>query len=78
MGLLITRDAQTARRNWRVNLPRIKMGETTYDPMQCFSIEEYYRHGENYKPFLTLPPLANPWIGKPMETQVEMDFGEQE
>ena len=74
MGILITRDAQTARRNWRVNLPPIEMGETTYDPMQCFSIGEYYRHGENYKPFLNLPALANPWTGKPMDTQVELDF----
>ena len=60
MGILITRDAQTARRNWRVNLPPIKMGETTYDPMQCFSIGEYYRHGENYKPFLNLPATRQP------------------
>ena len=74
MGILITRDAQTARRNWRVNLPTIKMGETTYDPMQCFSIEEYYQYGERYKPFLNLPALANPWTGKPMDTQVELDF----
>ena len=74
MGILITRDAQTARRNWKVNLPPIEMGETTYDPMQCFSIEEYYRYGESYKPFLNLPALANPWTGKPMDTQVEMDL----
>ena len=78
MGILITRDAQTARRNWKVNLPPIEMGETTYDPMQCFSIEEYYRYGENYKPVLNLPALANPWTGKPMDTQVELDLGEQE
>ena len=78
MGILITRDAQTARRNWRVNLPSIKMGETTYDPMQCFSIGEYYRYGENYKPFLNLPALANPWTGKPMDTQVELDFDTEE
>ena len=78
MGILITRDAQTARRNWKVNLPPIEMGETTYAPMQCFSIKEYYRYGENYKPFLNLPALANPWTGKPMDTQVELDFGEQE
>ena len=74
MGILITRDAQTARRNWKVNLPSIEMGETTYDSMQCFSIEEYYRYGESYKPFLNLPALANPWTGKPMDTQVEMDL----
>ena len=78
MGILITRDAQTARRNWKVNLPSIKMGETTYDPMQCFSIEEYYQYGERYKPFLNLPALANPWTGKPMDTQVELDFDTEE
>ena len=78
MGILITRDAQTARQNWKVNLPSIKMGETTYDPMQCFSIGEYYRYGERYKPFLNLPALANPWTGKPMDTQVELDFDTEE
>ena len=77
MGILITRDAQTARKNWRVNLPAIEMGETTYAPMQCFSIEEYYRSGENYRSFLNLPALANPWTGKPMDTQMEFDFDEQ-
>ena len=76
MEILITRDTQTARRNWRVNLPPIEMGETTYAPMQCFSIEEYYRHGENYKPLLNLPPLANPWTGKPMDTQIRLDLDE--
>ena len=78
MGILITRDAQTARKNWRVNLPPIEMGETTYDPMQCFSIEEYYRHNQNYKSILNLPALANPWTGKPMDTQMELGFDEQE
>ena len=68
MGILITRDAQTARRNWHVNLPRPMFGETTYDPMQCFSIEEYYRYGQQYEPLLKLPPLANPWTGKEMQT----------
>ena len=67
MGILLTRDAQTARRNWRVNLPLIQMGETTYDPIQCFSIEEYYRHGQRYDAILKLPPLANPWTGKEMQ-----------
>ena len=76
MGILITRDAQTARKNWRVNLPLIEMGETTYDPMQCFSIEEYYRHDQNYKPILNLPALANPWTGKPMDTQMELRLDE--
>ena len=76
MGILITRDAQTARRNWSVNLPPIKMGESTYAPMQCFSIEEYYRHDQIYKPLLNLPPLANPLTGKPMDTQIEFELGE--
>ena len=73
MGILITRDAQTARRGWRVNLPRIEFGESSYDPMQCFSIEEYYRHGRTYDPPLRLPPLANPWTGKEMQPTL---FGE--
>ena len=68
MGILITRDVQTARRNWRVNLSRPTFGETTYDPMQCFSIEEYYRYEQRYEPLLKLPPLANPWTGKQMQT----------
>lgn len=68
MGLLITKDAQTARKNWRVNLPHIEMYENDrYEPMQCFSIEEYYRNGKRYKPPLNLPPLANPWTGKEMQ-----------
>lgn len=67
MGILITLDTQTARRNWRVHLPLIQMGETTYEPIQCFSIEEYYRLGERYDPILKLPPLANPWTGKEMQ-----------
>lgn len=71
MGILITRDAQTAQRKWKVNLPSIKMGQMTYSPMQCFSIEEYYRYNENYKTILNLPALANPWTGKPMDTQLE-------
>ena len=78
MGILTTRDTQTACRKWTVNLPPIEMGETTYAPMQCFSIEEYYKNGENYKPLLNLPPLANPWTGKPMDTQIRLDLGEQE
>ena len=40
------------------------MGETTFAPIQCFSIEEYYRHGQRYDAILKLPPLANPWTGK--------------
>ena len=67
MGILITRNAQTARKNWKHDLEPIQMGLTTYDPIQCFSIEEYYRHGERWDKLLNLPPLANPWTGKPMQ-----------
>ena len=67
MGILITRDAQTAFNRWRVNLPSIEMGTTTYAPMQCFSIEEYFRLGEETEKLLRLPALANPWTGKEMQ-----------
>lgn len=67
MGILITKDAQTAQNRWHVNLPHIEMNRTTYFPMQCFSIEEYYRNGKRYQPPLNLPPLTNPWTGKPMQ-----------
>ena len=42
------------------------MGETTYPPIQCFSIEEYFRRSEDRDRLLRLPPLANPWTGKAM------------
>ena len=67
MGILITRDTQTARKNWKHDLAPIRMGTTTYEPIQCFSIEEYYKHNERWETFLNLPPLANPWTGKPMQ-----------
>lgn len=67
MGILITKDEQTAGHRWHVNLPRIQMGDTFYEPMQCFSIAEYYRNGKRYSPPLNLPPLTNPWTGKPMQ-----------
>lgn len=64
MGVLITRNPQ---KRWEHNLTPIQMGVTTYAPMQCFSIEEYYRNGKKYQPPLNLPPLTNPWTGKPMQ-----------
>ena len=67
MGILITKDRQTAQHRWHVNLPRIEMGDTTYSPMQCFSIQEYYSNGKKYSPPLNLPPLTNPWTGKPIQ-----------
>ena len=66
MGILITLDTQPSGR-WTHNLDPVIMGETRYDPIQCFSIQEYYRNGERYEPPLRLPPLANPWTGKPMQ-----------
>ena len=35
--------------------------------VKCFSIEEYYRNNEQWERLLTLPSLANPWTGKPMQ-----------
>ena len=67
MGILITRNAQTARKNWKHDLESLQMGNSTYDPIHCFSIEEYYQHGERWEALLNLPPLANPWTGKPMQ-----------
>ena len=67
MGILITLDAQTAQRNWKHTLDPIRMGETTYAPIQCFSVEEYYRNNEQWDRILTLPSLANPWTGKHMQ-----------
>ena len=74
MGILITLDAQTAQHNWKHTLDPIKMGETTYAAIQCFSIEEYYRNKEQWDRILTLPPLANPWTGKHMQQKIL--FGE--
>ena len=70
MGILITLDAQTAQRNWKHTLDPIRMGETTYAPIQCFSIEEYYRNNEQWDRILTLPSLANPWTGKHMQQKI--------
>ena len=70
MGILITLDAQTAQRNWKHTLDPIRMGETTYTPIQCFSIEGYYRNNERWDRILTLPSLANPWTGKHMQQKI--------
>ena len=70
MGILITLNAQTAQRNWKHTLDPIRMGETTYGPIQCFSIEEYYRNNEHWDRILTLPSLANPWTGKHMQQKI--------
>ena len=67
MGILITLDTQTSRRNRIHDLEPVIMGETRYEPIQCFSIEEYYKNGEKYEPLLRLPPLVNPLTGKPMQ-----------
>ncbi len=73
MGILITLDAQIAQHNWKHTLDPIRMGETTYAPIQCFSIEEYYRNNERWDRILTLPPLANPWTGKHMQQKILFD-----
>ena len=66
MGILITLDPQPISR-WQHNLEPVRMGETRYEPIQCFAIKDYYRLGKRYDRLLTLPPLANPWTGKPMQ-----------
>ena len=66
MGVLITLNAQPASRNWTHTLDPIKMGETSYPPIQVISVEEYFRHGKDSDMLLKLPPLANPWTGKAM------------
>ena len=73
MGILITLDAQTAQRNWKHTLDPIRMGETTYVPIQCFSVEEYYRNNKRWDRILTLPSLANPWTGKHMQQNILFD-----
>ena len=73
MGILITLDKQAAQRNWKHALDPIQMGETTYAPIQCFSIEEYYRNNEQWDRILTLPSLANPWTGKHMQQNILFD-----
>ncbi len=70
MGILITLDKQTVQRNWKHTLDPIRMGETIYAPIQCFSIEEYYRNNERWDRILTLPSLANPWTGKHMQQNI--------
>lgn len=67
IGLLITLDAQPASRNWRHDLGPVRMGETTYPGIQCFSIADYFRGGEDTETLLRLPALANPWTGKEMQ-----------
>ena len=73
MGILITLDAQAAQRNWKHTLDPIRMGETTYVPIQCFSIEEYYRNNKRWNRILALPSLANPWTGKHMQQKILFD-----
>ena len=73
MGILITLDKQTAQRNWKHALEPIRMGETTYVPIQCFSVEEYYRNNKRWDRILTLPSLANPWTGKSMQQKILFD-----
>ena len=68
MGVLITQEKQTAQAHWQHNLEPIGMGFSTYNPLQCFSIEEYYQYDKQWQRVLNLPPLANPWTGKPMTT----------
>ncbi len=67
MGILITLNAQTAQRNWRHTLDPVKIGASEYPPIQCFSVEEYFRFDQNPNRILKLPSLANPWTGKQMQ-----------
>ena len=47
------------------------MGETTYAPIQCFSIEEYYGNNERWDRILTLTPVGESMDG---ETHAAEDF----
>lgn len=67
MGILITLDYQSAQYDWKHTLDRVQFGQTTYKPIQCLSIYEYFRNGKVCEPPLKLPPLANPWTGKEMQ-----------
>ena len=67
MGILITLEAQSARYKWRHTLDPIIMGESRYEPIQCFSVEEYFEIGGKVESLLNLPPLANPWTGKEIQ-----------
>ena len=69
MGILIPKDEQP-RNRWSVNLPRIKMGQFSYEPMPCLSIAAYYRNKQRYEPPLKLPPVMPPWTGVPMQTSL--------
>lgn len=66
MGMPITLNAQPASRNWTHTLDPIQTGETSYPPIQCLSVEEYFLHVKDSDKLLKLPPLANPWTGKAM------------
>ena len=65
MGILITKNRQTAQNRWKSHLPDVQIGSNRYRAIQCFSIEEYFENGETHT--LSLPPLTNPWTGKPIE-----------
>ena len=67
MGILITLDAQNAQRNWKHTLESVKFGASEYPPIQCFSVEEYFRYDQDPNRILKLPSLANPWTGKEMQ-----------
>lgn len=67
MGILITLDAQNAQRNWTHTLESVKFGASEYPPIQCFSVEEYFRYDQDPNKILKLPSLANPWTGKQMQ-----------
>ena len=66
MGILIALEPQRAGKNWKHSLESIIMGTTVYEPLQCISIEEYYRNNQKWDSILNIPPLANPWTGKQM------------
>ena len=67
MGILITLEVQYVNTNWKRSLPPVRMGETRYPAIQCFSIQEYYQKRGNWERILRLPPLANLWTGKLMQ-----------
>ena len=67
MGILLTLETQSARRNWRHTLAPVIMGESRYEPIQCFSVEAYFAIDGKWESLLNLPSLANPWTGKEIQ-----------
>lgn len=71
MGIFITLQEQRMRHEWKLDwasrLPQIHVDRKSYDPIQCFSIEEYFRNDQKWDAVLDLPLLTDPYTGKTLE-----------